>query len=143
MREESSTFRSAALQRLLEKRIVVLDGAMGTMIQAEGLSEADFRGQHLRDHARDLKGNNDILCLTRPDVVETNTFGANSVSQADYGTQSLSYEINLEAARIARRATDAFEGRHGRPAWVAGASPPNRDLSHRDGRRGSHLLRNL
>ena len=114
---ESSSF--AALRQLFESRIAVLDGAMGTMIQAKGLGEADFRGSRFARHPRDLKGNNDLLSLTRPDVVEqihsdyfaagadiveTNTFNSTAISQADYGTESLAAEMNAAAAAAARRA---------------------------------------
>ncbi len=96
---------------------MVLDGAMGTMVQSYNLSEKDFRGDRFYSHGKDLKGNNDILCLTQPkivqeiheayfkagaDIVETNTFNANSISQLDYGMEAFSYEINREAARIAK-----------------------------------------
>ena len=109
--------RIERLKRLPGERVVLLDGAMGTMIQQRKLDEAGFRGERLRGHARDLKGNNDILTLTRPDVVsdihraylaagadiiETNTFNSNAVSQADYGTQALVPELNYRAARLAR-----------------------------------------
>ena len=95
---------------------MILDGAMGTMVQSYNLNEKDFRGDRFKNHAKDLKGNNDILCLTQPeivqkiheayfkagaDIVETNTFNANAISQLDYGMESLSYDINLEAAKIA------------------------------------------
>ena len=114
------------LERLLAQRILVLDGAMGTMLQAEGLTEADFRGERLADHPTDLKGDNELLVLTRPDVIEsvhdrycaagadiieTNTFGATSVAQADYGTQALVPELNREAARLARKVADAWTER--------------------------------
>src|SRR3989338_5283264 len=103
------------LERLLAERILVLDGAMGTMVQRRKLTEADFRGERFRAHAHDLKGNNDVLVLTRPDVIaeihaeylaagadiiETNTFSAQAVSQADYGLEAVAYELNLEAARL-------------------------------------------
>ena len=130
--------RAAALPDLLRTRIVIIDGAMGTMIQRHRLTEADFRGPRFADHGRDLKGNNDLLVLTRPDLVEaihdaylaagadlieTNTFGATSIAQDDYGLGHLAREMNLEAARIARAAAD----RHAtpdRPRWVAGALGP-------------------
>src|SRR5574340_549928 len=114
--------RGAQLPGLLRQRIVVIDGAMGTMIQRLGLSEADFRGARFADHPKDLRGNGDLLCLTRPDVVrsihdaylaagadiiETNAFGATSVAQADYGLAAFAREINGAAARIARAAADA------------------------------------
>jgi 5-methyltetrahydrofolate--homocysteine methyltransferase len=138
--------RPEALAALLRERIAVIDGAMGTMIQAHGLGEADFRGERFRDHARELKGNSDVLNLTRPDViegihrqyleagadiVETNTFTATSISQADYGLQDLAYEINLAGARAARRAADAVMAADpGRLRWVAGAlGPTNRAAS--------------
>ncbi len=128
------------LQGLLAERILVLDGAMGTMIQDRGLGEADFRGMRFSDHPNELKGDNELLCLTRPDVIseiheafleagcdliETNTFGATAVAQADYGLESLAREINLEAARIARKAADAFSAETpDRPRFVAGAIGP-------------------
>ncbi len=134
------------LTRLAAERILVLDGAMGTMIQAHGLGEDDFRGDVLRDHDRPLKGNNDLLCLTRPDVildihrayfaagadiVTTNTFNGTSVSQSDYGTAHLVRDINLAAARLARRAADeAMAAAPGRPRLVAGSlAPTNRTCS--------------
>ncbi len=114
------------LRRALEKRILVLDGAMGTMIQGYKLGEDDFRGQRFADHAIPLQGANDVLCLTRPDVigeihrayleagadlVETNTFNAQSISMADYDLESAVYEINVEAARIASEATREYTDR--------------------------------
>ena len=136
----------AELERLAARRILVLDGAMGTMIQGYTLSERDFRGERLQDHPRDLKGNNDLLTLTRPDVIaaihqayldagadilETNTFNSTSISQADYGTEHLVYELNREGARLAkslaRRATEAAPDR---PRFVAGVlGPTNRTAS--------------
>ena len=107
------------LNAQLAKRILVLDGAMGTMIQRHRLTEADFRGQRFADHTHDLRGDNDLLVLTRPDVileihhqyleagadlVETNTFNGTAVSQADYGLESLAYEVNLEGAKLAKQA---------------------------------------
>ncbi|MDP9295317.1 MAG: methionine synthase [Actinomycetota bacterium] len=128
------------LDHLLAERILVLDGAMGTAIQERGLSEADFRGERLRDHPRDLRGNNDILNLTGPEVVEdihhgyleagadivsTNTFTATSISQADYGAEELVYEVNHAGAEIARRAVAPYEDR-----FVAGSvGPTNQTLS--------------
>jgi 5-methyltetrahydrofolate--homocysteine methyltransferase len=134
------------LEALFAERILVLDGAMGTMLQAERLEEADFRGERFRDHPKDLKGNNELLVLTRPEVVagihdrylaagadliETNSFGATRIAQADYGTQDLVAEINREAAQLARRAADAWTARSpSRPRFVAGAiGPTNRTLS--------------
>ncbi|MGH8140866.1 MAG: methionine synthase [Steroidobacteraceae bacterium] len=131
--------RIKRLQGLLEERIVVLDGAMGTMIQQHKLDERAFRGERFRSHGRDLKGNNDILTLTRPeivagihrsyleagaDIIETNTFNSSAISQADYGTELLVPEINYRAARIARDSADEFAQAAGRPAFVAGALGP-------------------
>jgi 5-methyltetrahydrofolate--homocysteine methyltransferase len=124
----------------------VLDGANGTLIQGYGLSEADFRGERFRDHPHDVRGDTDLLCLTRPDVVRaihdaylaagadiitTNTFTATRIAQADYGMESVAYEIHLEAARIARAAADAAEaGEPGRPRFVAGSlGPTNKTAS--------------
>jgi 5-methyltetrahydrofolate--homocysteine methyltransferase len=133
------------LARLMRERILVLDGAMGTMIQQCRLSERDFRG-HLHDHPRDLAGDNDVLSLTRPgtvremhdayfqagaDIVETNTFTATRIAQADYGLEAQSGAMNLAAARIAREAADAWTARTpDRPRFVAGAlGPTNRTAS--------------
>jgi 5-methyltetrahydrofolate--homocysteine methyltransferase len=130
--------RGAGLPQLLARRIAIIDGAMGTMIQRHRLTEADFRGERFKDHAKDLKGNNDLLALTRPDVlreihdqylaagadlIETNTFGATSVAQEDYGLTDVAYDINLAAARIARAAADAASTPD-HPRWVAGALGP-------------------
>ncbi|MBX3598981.1 MAG: homocysteine S-methyltransferase family protein [Rubrivivax sp.] len=130
--------RGAALPALLQQRIAVIDGAMGTMIQRQRLSEADFRGTRFADHPKDLKGNNDLLVLTRPDlvraiheqylaagadIVETNTFGATSIAQEDYGLAHLAREMNEAAARIARAACDAAATPE-RPRFVAGALGP-------------------
>jgi 5-methyltetrahydrofolate--homocysteine methyltransferase len=130
--------RAAALPGLMRQRIVILDGAMGTMIQRYKLTEADFRSERLRDHAKDLKGNNDLLVLTRPDVIgeihrqylaagadliETNTFGANRVAQDDYGLGELAYEMNLAAARLARQCCDDYSTPV-KPRFVAGAIGP-------------------
>lgn len=134
------------LQQALDERILVIDGAMGTMIQRHRLGETDYRGERFRDYSRDLKGNNDLLCLTQPhlirdihteyleagaDIIETNTFNAQAVSLADYGMESLAYEINLEAARIARSAVDEWMTKHpGQYRFVAGAiGPTNRTAS--------------
>jgi 5-methyltetrahydrofolate--homocysteine methyltransferase len=138
--------RRAALERELARRILVLDGALGTMIQARDLGEADYRGARFRTSARDLKGNHDLLSLTRPDVVETvhrdylaagadiletNTFNATRISQSEYGLGEVAYEINLEAARLARRAADgAMADQPERTRWVAGAiGPTNKSAS--------------
>jgi len=137
--------RIREFRRLLDERILVLDGAMGTVIQSYRLGEGDYRGERFRDWPRDLKGNNDLLSLTRPevigeihrryleagaDIVETNTFNSNATSQADYGTEALVRELNLAAAQIARRAADDVAARTGRPRFVAGAlGPTNRTAS--------------
>ena len=135
--------RIRQLVEQLSQRILVLDGAMGTMIQGHRLDEAAFRGDRFRDHPRDLQGNNDLLSLTRPDVIraihdaylaagadviETNTFNAQAISQADYGLEDAAYDINVAAAKIARDAAEAFTARDpGRPRFVAGAlGPTNR-----------------
>jgi len=141
--------RTAELVRLLDRRILVLDGAMGTMIQQARLGEADFRGSQacgLHAHAHDLKGDNDLLSLTQPDVVrrihdayldagadiiETNTFSATSIAQADYGLGDRVAEMNVAAARIARGCADRATARTpDRPRFVAGAlGPTNRTAS--------------
>ena len=134
------------LSSLLTDRILIMDGAMGTMIQGYRLDEADFRGSSLREHDQELRGNNDLLSLTQPqiieeihreflkagaDLIETNTFNAQAVSQADYGTDSLVYEMNLESARIARRAASDFTAQNpDKPRFVLGSiGPMNRTLS--------------
>jgi len=141
--------RTAELAALLDRRILVLDGAMGTQIQARRLSEADFRGPEacgLAHHAHDLKGDNDLLSITQPDVVraihdayfaagadivETNTFSATSIAQLDYGLAARAHEINREAAALARERADAWTAKTpGRPRFVAGAlGPTNRTAS--------------
>ena len=136
---------TASLRALFAARTAILDGAMGTMIQDYRLTEADFRGTRFQDHPHDLRGNNDLLSLTRPevieaihtayfdagaDIVETNTFNSTSISQADYRTETLVAELNLAAARIARRAADQSAARLGRRCFVAGAlGPTNRTAS--------------
>ena len=136
----------ATLDALLATRILVLDGAMGTMVQRHQLTEADFRGTRFTDHPRDLRGNNDVLVLTRPDVItgihrqyleagsdiiETNTFSGTAVAQADYALEPLVYELNLEGAKLARAACDEFTAKDpSRPRFVAGSiGPTNRILS--------------
>jgi 5-methyltetrahydrofolate--homocysteine methyltransferase len=140
------THRLALLEQSARGRLLVLDGAMGTMIQRHRLQEGDFRGTRFADHTRDLRGNNDLLVLTRPDVIggihedylaagadiiETNTFSSTRVAQADYGLEDLAYELNLAGARVAREAADAWTARTPeRPRFVAGAvGPTNRTLS--------------
>lgn len=132
--------RTERLQQLLTERILVMDGAMGTLIQGLGLTEEDYRGERFKDHPSELKGNNELLVLTRPDaikdihlkylrsgsdIIETDTFTANKVSQSDYGTQDLTREINREAARIAREACDEVSrDTPSKPRFVAGAVGP-------------------
>jgi 5-methyltetrahydrofolate--homocysteine methyltransferase len=135
-----------ALEQALAERILILDGAMGTMIQRRKLTEADFRGERFKDHAKDLQGNNDLLILTRPDVIadihrqylaagadiiETNTFSSTSVVQADYALESLAYELNFDGARLAREACDEWTAKTpDRPRFAAGSiGPANRTLS--------------
>ncbi len=135
-----------SIQDILKKRILVLDGAMGTMIQRHKLEEEDFRGERFKDHPHELKGNNDILAITRPDVIkeihaayfeagadiaETNTFSSTSIAQADYQLQDAVREINLAAARCAREVADEFTAREPhKPRFVAGSiGPTNRAAS--------------
>jgi 5-methyltetrahydrofolate--homocysteine methyltransferase len=130
----------------LNKRILVLDGAMGTMIQRHKLTEKDFRGERFKDYSLDVKGNSDLLSLTQPhiiqgiheayleagaDIIETNTFTATSISQADYKMESLAYELNLEGAKLARKAADKFIALNpSKLRWVAGSiGPLNKTLS--------------
>jgi 5-methyltetrahydrofolate--homocysteine methyltransferase len=136
----------AALEKALRERILVLDGGMGSLIQGYRLTEEDFRGERFADHPSDVKGNNELLVLTRPDVIEeihrkyldagadileTNTFSSNRVSQADYSLEHLAKELNIEAARLARRACDVVTALDPeRPRWVAGAlGPTNKTAS--------------
>ncbi len=134
----------AALEKAASERILIIDGAMGTMIQRHKLDEAGYRGARFRDWARDVKGNNDLLVLTQPDIIqdiheqylaagadiiETNTFNAQRISMADYGMEDLAYEINVAAARLARAAADKYATAD-RPRFVAGAvGPTNRTAS--------------
>lgn len=143
MASDRST-RIRRLKQLLQERILVLDGATGTMIQSHKLEEAHFRGQAFADWGQDLKGNNDLLCLTQPDIVtgihnayleagadilETNTFNATRIAQADYGMEEQVYRINFEGARLARAACDAV-GDADNPRFVAGVlGPTNRTAS--------------
>ena len=137
--------RFAALQQLLKQRIVILDGAMGTMIQAQRLCENDFRSDRFRDWKIDLKGNNDLLTLTYPeviqnihrqfleagaDIIETNTFNSNHPSMGDYGMESMVSELNLTAAQLARETADTYAVQCGQPRFVAGVlGPTNRTAS--------------
>lgn len=134
------------LQDLLKDRILVIDGAMGTMIQRYQLDEAGYRGERFADYDRDIKGNNDLLSITQPkiiaeihtayldagaDIVETNTFSSTSIAQADYGMEDLAYELNLASAKIAKQAVLDYMAKHpGKPRFVAGAlGPTNRTAS--------------
>ncbi len=138
--------KETLLRKILAQRILVLDGAMGTMIQQYQLDEADFRGQRFKDWPVDVKGNNDLLSLTQPqiitaihrayleagaDIIETNTFNANAISQADYQMEELAYEMNLAAARLARQTADKQSAKTPeKPRFVAGSiGPTNRTLS--------------
>ena len=130
--------RAQALPEILKNRIAILDGAMGTMIQRFKLTEADYRGERFKDFPKDVKGNNELLSLTRPDVIrdihegylaagadmiETNTFGATTVAQADYDMQHLVREMNLQSAKLARAACDKFSTPD-KPRYVVGALGP-------------------
>jgi 5-methyltetrahydrofolate--homocysteine methyltransferase len=136
----------AKIEDILKERIMILDGAMGTMIQRYPLEEADFRGERFKDHAHPLKGNNDLLSLTRPDIietihrqyfeagsdiVETNTFSGTTIAQADYHLEHVVYELNFESARIAKKVADEFTAKEPhKPRFVAGAiGPTNRTAS--------------
>jgi 5-methyltetrahydrofolate--homocysteine methyltransferase len=135
-----------SIRDILKQRILVIDGAMGTMIQQYQLGEADYRGEEFADWHQDIQGNNDILSITQPqiveaihkayleagaDIIETNTFSGTRIAQADYGMEAYAYEINLKAAQAARKAADAFTAKNpGRPRFVAGAmGPTNRTAS--------------
>ena len=142
----AARLQEGALAELIRQRIVVLDGAMGTMIQRHRLSDEDLRGERFAAWPRDLKGNGDLLALTQPalleeihcqylragaDIIETNTFSSQRISQADYGLEELSRELNIAAAQVARRAVERVAAEQpGRPFFVAGAiGPTNRALS--------------
>jgi 5-methyltetrahydrofolate--homocysteine methyltransferase len=130
--------RAQALPEILSHRIAILDGAMGTMIQRFKLNETQYRGARFADHGKDVKGNNELLSITRPDIItdihegylaagcdliETNTFGATTVAQADYDMQHLAREMNLQSAKLARAACDKFSTQ-GKPRFVVGALGP-------------------
>eukprot|EP00697_Spironema_sp_BW2_P004184 gnl/Spiro4/15671_TR8422_c0_g2_i1.p1 gnl/Spiro4/15671_TR8422_c0_g2~~gnl/Spiro4/15671_TR8422_c0_g2_i1.p1 ORF type:complete len:1241 (-),score=283.78 gnl/Spiro4/15671_TR8422_c0_g2_i1:51-3773(-) len=135
----------ARLRALMDERILLLDGGMGSTIQTYRLQESDFRGDRFRDHPKDLKGDNDLLVLTAPhiiseiherylaagsDIIETNTFNSTSVSQADYGLEDLVYEMNFAAATLCRRAADKYSAETNTPRFVAGGiGPLNKTLS--------------
>ncbi len=132
--------RQEELIGLLDERILVLDGAMGTMIQSYKLKEEDFRGKRFSDHPCSLQGNNDLLSLTRPDIIEsihrayleagadiieTNTLNSNSVSMSDYQLEDLAFEMNLASAQLARQTADEYTAQDPtRPRFVAGAIGP-------------------
>lgn len=134
------------IRDILKERILIIDGAMGTMIQQHKLEEADYRGERFKDWHTDVKGNNDLLSITQPgiieaihgqyleagaDIIETNTFSSTSIAQADYDMQSLAYELNVAAAKCARNAADKYTAMNpGKPRFVAGAiGPLNKTLS--------------
>ena len=138
--------RIAALKQAARERILILDGSWGVMIQRRGLTEEDFRGDRFADHNGQLKGNNDVLCLTRPDVIsdlhdayfaagadisETNTFSATTIAQRDYSLESAAYDINLEGAKLARAAADRWTAKTpDKPRFAAGSiGPLNKMLS--------------
>jgi len=137
---------SATIKKLLSERILIIDGAMGTMIQKHKLTEEDYRGERFRDYAHSLKGNNDLLVLTQPqiildihraflesgaDILETNTFSANSISMADYHMENLVWELNVESTKLARKAADEYTAKNpAKPRFVAGSiGPTNRTAS--------------
>src|SRR5215210_5305480 len=143
---EEREVRASEFRAQLKQRIMILDCAMGTMIQSYELGEEDYRGERFKDYPRELKGNNDLLSITQPqiirdihdavlevgaDLLETNTFNSTSISQADYGMENLVYELNYESARIARDAADSYTERTpDKPRFVAGAiGPTNRTAS--------------
>src|ERR1700747_2358059 len=137
--------KRTALLALARERILVLDGAMGTMIQGLQFDEAAFRGARFKDFHRDLRGNNDLLILTQPKAIEdihadylragsdifaTNTFSSTSIAQADYDLSSIAYEMNREGAKLARAAAERVATEDGKPRFVAGAiGPTNRTAS--------------
>ena len=138
------------LTQAIKERILILDGGYGTALQGFGLQEADYRGDLLRDHSHPLKGNHDLLCLTRPqivqeiherfieagaDIISTNTFSATSISQADFATEHLAYELNRAGAAIAREIADRHSSVE-RPRFVAGSvGPTNRTATRTSARR--------
>src|SRR5947209_1704495 len=142
---KTMTAAEQALRALAAKKILVLDGAMGTMIQDLQLDEAAFRGERFKDFHRDVKGNNDLLILTQPraiedihaeylragaDIVATNTFSSTSIAQTDYEMGHLAYELNLNGARLAKAAAARVQAEDGKPRFVAGAlGPTNRTAS--------------
>ena len=137
----ASGFFMEKVKEIFKNKILVIDGAMGTMVQSYKLGEADFRGTRFKDHSNDLKGNNEVLSLTRPDVIsaihrsyleagadiiETNTFSANSISQKDYNLETVAYDLNKASAEIAKAEAEKFSDT---PRFVAGAIGPTNRLS--------------
>ncbi len=134
------TERIAALKAASKERVLILDGSWGVMFQKRGLSEADYRGERFKDHPGQMKGNNDILCLTRPDIVcelhdayyaagadisETNTFSSTSIGQGEYGQEAAVRDMNLAGARIAREVADRWTAKEPhKPRFVAGSIGP-------------------
>lgn len=137
----------SAIRDLLQERILIIDGAMGTMIQRYKLTEADYRGERFKDWPSDLKGNNDLLCITQPqiitaiqkeyleagaDIIETNTFSSTAIAMADYNMQSLAYELNVAAVKCAKKAIEEYnqQSKNNSPKFIAGAiGPLNKTLS--------------
>ena len=140
--------RISALNAALKDRILILDGGMGTMIQSYSLEEADYRGERFKDFDQLLKGNNDLLTLTQPDIIreihraylnagadilETNTFNSNAISQSDYTLDELSYELNLAGAKLAREVADEITAQNpDKPRFVAGVIGPIKALFDHD-----------
>ena len=136
--------KSKIISNILKKRILVLDGAMGTMIQNYKFTEEDFRGNYYKSHKSELIGNNDILSITRPeiiseihenflkagsDILETNTFNANIISQSDYGLENSTFQINFESTRLACKISEKYSSKS-KPRFVAGVlGPTNKTLS--------------
>jgi 5-methyltetrahydrofolate--homocysteine methyltransferase len=145
LQQKEYTAAGKALEQLLSSRIVFLDGAMGTMIQKHKLQEADYRGSAFKAHKKDLKGNNDLLSITQPhiiadihrqyleagsDMIETNTFSATSIAQADYALEHAARDINIASAKLARQVVEAHENKTGKKAFVAGSiGPTNKTAS--------------
>lgn len=147
MKYQANNYRKMrGIKEEIQKRILVLDGAMGTMLQRYNFSEEDFRGERFKDYPSSLKGNNDLLSLTQPkaiadihslyfeagaDIVETNTFSGSTIAMADYGMESLVYELNFESARIAKKVADQYtKANPSKPRFVAGSiGPTNRTAS--------------
>src|SRR4051812_24759023 len=142
----SNSQRAARLNETLDRRIVILDGALGTVVQSFQLTDADYRGKEFANHPRELRLNSDVLNITQPqiiedihrqyveagaDIIETNTFNSNAISQGEYGLEQRVHEMNVAGAACARRAADRFMSEHSdRECYVAGAlGPPSRTAS--------------